>query len=287
MIVARVLVLSHISFVLVHKFGVLHKQWKTIEVRMQLTCTGGMLGKKQELIDAARHPITHGTFVKMTNSDRWLQRMVTGFTGNTCLASTTLLRTLVNKTMASRDHGNGPPSDQDDPMNELVYDDAGNSPPDANASRASATASRIPTNAILEVTMPELCQTGRVHCDGKTRSVKLWYRGKRCLWIAQEDIEWAVSYMRVELDTRCVLPPSDSADCQQVAEVRWDFSRGAWSMTKLGQEPTFFAPTDLQLDDMPSDYKALGSSSVQAYFETLSYDDKKELAREALLRLTR
>ena len=271
---------------MVHKFGVLNRKWTTPQVRMQLTCTGGMLGKKQEPVDAARHPITHGTFVKMTTSDRWLQRMVTGLTGNTCLASTTLLRTLVNKTMASRDHGNGPPSDQDDPMNELVYDDAGNSPPDANASRASATASRIPTNAILEVTMPELCQTGRVHCDGKTRSVKLWYRGKRCLWIAQEDIEWAMSYMRVEFDTCGVPPPSDNPDIQ-MPEVCWDFGRRAWSITEPGQEPTFFAPTDLQPHDIPSDHKALGSSSAQAYFNTLSYEDKKELARQALLRLTR
>ena len=92
-IVARVLVLSHISFVMVHKFGVLHKQWKTIDVRMQLTCTGGLC-KNHEPLESAEHPITNGTFVKITKSQKWLRRMVSGMRDGTCLTSTTLLRTL-------------------------------------------------------------------------------------------------------------------------------------------------------------------------------------------------
>ena len=283
---------------MVNQFGVRQTKWKAPQVRMQLTCTGGLLGKRQEPVDAAQHPITHGTFVKMTKSQRWLQRIVTGVVQHTALNSCALLDTLVKKMMAYGGHGNGPPLDEDGLMSELAYDDDVNDPPAANASNASSQSSHIPLNAILEVAMPAICPTAHVHCDGKTRTVKLWYRGKRCVWLLQDDIEWATSYMRAELDT-CGVPPLNENDSElasdhverqslihsQVPYVGWDFSREAWAISRPGQAPLFFALNDLQPHDIPSDHGALGSSSAQAYFSTLSYEAKKELAREAALRL--
>ena len=276
-----------------NRFGVKHKGWKEPRLRMQLTCTGGCLGDKQEPVDSAQHPITHATFVKMTKSQRWLQHVITARLSHKSLQSTTLLETILQKMMAPSDHGYGPPP-EDDRMENLDYDADDDSPPDANASIARAPVRRIPMNTIIDLAMPQVCPTAQVRPDGVMRTIKLWHRGKRCVWLAQEDIEWAVCYMRVELDTMGVAPLDEDDDHEparddsgdhnpdsQMPRVRWDFERHAWEITKPGEAPTFFGIQDIQASDIPADH---GASSVHAYLQTLSYEAKKELARQVALR---
>ena len=267
-----------------NRFGVKHKSWKEPKMRLQLTCTGGFLGGKQEPVDAAQHPITRSTFVKMTKSSRWLQRFVTSRVNHLSLQSTTVLDTLVQKMLASSDHGDGPPED-DARMQELEYeaDEAAtdDSPPDANNAPSAPKRAKptVPMNAIVQIAMPEVCPAAQLVPDGKMRTVKLWYRGRRCVWLAQDDVEWAVSYMRVELDTCGVAPVDEEADegaVDQGADAgadsqgtdngvipyRWDHHSDKWALTPPGRDTIFFGVQDLAVGDIPADH---GASSVQAY----------------------
>ena len=120
-------------------------------MRMQLTCAGGFLGGRHEPVESAQHPVTGGTFVKMTKSSRWLQRFITGKVHHSSLQATTVLETLTQKMLTSSDHGDGP-SQVDERMLELDYDDSqsddgtadGDDPPDSGDDgdgRASSSAS--------------------------------------------------------------------------------------------------------------------------------------------------
>ena len=280
-------------------FGVKHKSWKQPQMRMQLTCAGGCLGGRTEPVEAAQHPVTRNTFVKLIKSARWLQRFVTSRIHHSALQPTTLLETLTAKFNGS-DHGDGPPDAEDARMEELAYDDDddadGDSPPDASAA-INPKIKRIPINAIVTIDMPEICPTAHVNPDERIRGVKLWNRGgrgRRGLWIAMEDVEWAVSYMRVELDTLGVAPLDETDDSQPISDAgdsqspaiqvqshRWDFPREAWAIESPGQQTIFFGIAELTADDIPVDH---GASSMQAYLQTLGYDEKKELARRAALR---
>ena len=144
-------------------------------MRMQLTMTGGCLGDKPEPVEAAQHPITHATFVKMHKSARWLQYVVTANKNHKTLKPSALLETILQKIHRPSDHGDGP-LEEDDAMQALDYDADANSPPDANASRAPDR--RIPLNAIVDLAMPTLCPSARAHPDPDMRTIKVWYRGR-------------------------------------------------------------------------------------------------------------
>ena len=273
------------------KFGVKCAQWKTPQVQMQLTCSGGLLGKKKEPIESAHHPVTHGIFICMKKSERWLMRVMAGSV-NTRLDSTTLLEVLAQKMLASADHGDGPPCDEDDPMNLLGYDDPDECQRVAPDARSVAKGKRRAMNTIVEVSMPEVCPMAHVECDETIRKVKLWYRGKRSLWISQSDLEWALSYMRVEMDTCGVPPLQDQTDSPLESsiddnkspkkadpEVRWNFSRQAWEVTKPDENPVFFAPEDVEPQSCLADHTVLMD-------ETL-YEAKKRKAYEMALIMAR
>ena len=288
---------------MVANFGVASPCWKPPRFQMQLTSTGGLLGKKSEPVECDVHPVTKCTFVKVTKSQRWLQRLVAGIVNNQSLSSTTLLETITEKMMTASDHGDGQdcPPDADDPMIDLEYDGHGHGFPDDNPSSAPPPLStkRIQKNAIVEVNMPLVCPTASAHGNGQERRIKLWYRGnKRCIWLAQEDLEWAASYLGVELDT-CGVPPvsddtndtmSSSTDSPSPESpgprtgprMRWDFSRDVWSFTPRGKQTLHFVGLDdLELADTSS-----CSSLSEGDFERLSYVEKKAFAYEKARRLT-
>ena len=139
---------------------------------MQLTGTGGLLGKKSEPVEAAQHPTTKATFVKMTKSQRWLQRMGAGCVQNCCLNSTTLLDSLIDKMMAAGDQGDGPAA-EDDPMHDLDYDDHGDGPADAEASAAPVPKKRLVMNTVVRITMPEVCPTATAGASDRLHSEQL------------------------------------------------------------------------------------------------------------------
>ena len=267
------------------KFGVKHSKWKSPEFNLQLTCTGGLLGTKPEPVETGIHPVTKGTFVKMTKSQRWLQRMVAGTAHAWNLGASKLLDELSKKMVAASDDGDGPP-DADDPMSTLDYDDHGNGlEPVESADKEK----KIAMNTLVSVSMPYVCPAANAHGDGheqKHRVVKLWYRGnKRIIWLALEDVVWAASYMRVELDT-CGVPPcfddTDHASSKSSSEsgspankpagIRWDFSRNAWSFgCEGGDNSHFVSPEDLRPEDIPAEKGSM---------QQLSYEEKKALAYE-------
>ena len=277
---------------MVVNFGVNSANWKPPRFQVQLTATGGLMGKRSEPVESDVHPITKGTFVKVTKSQRWLQRLVAGVVNNGSLSSTTLLEMLTEKMMTTSDHGDGKsdPLDADDPMIDLEYDHHG----DGNSDPPSTKRLEKQKDAIVEVNMPLVCPTASAHGNGQERRIKLWYRGnKRCIWLAQEDLEWAASYMRVELDT-CGVPPvsDDTSDTISPStdspspespgpRIRWDFSRDAWPFTPCGKQTLhFLGPHDLE----PAD-TSFWSSLSEGDFERLSYVEKKAFAYDKARRL--
>ena len=250
-----------------HKFGVKHPLWKQPQVQMQLNSTGGLMGKHAMPVQAALHPLKQQTFIKLTKSERWLQKAVAGVVQNTCLNSTTLLEQLLEKQVSTGG---------DELMSGLDYDDDGAGPADHGDGKGPTKNIRM--NTIIKVRMPAVCPTAAAHGDGQERVVQLWYRGKRNVWLAREDLEWALSYLRVELDTCGVAPVIDdfsspssqrsiesSSQDSEYGQVRWDFSRSAWAYTTLGEKVLYLRPEDLRPEELPA-----GSQ--------LSYEDKKNVA---------
>ena len=156
--------------------------------------------------------------------------MVTGSKCNHALNETTLLEDLIQKVIngdCSVVTGIPDATDDDALLASLDYDTPVVAAP-------AAKKPKIVKNVIVTVTMPEFCPTASVRGGGSTRSVKLWYLGSRVVWLAKNDVEWAVSYMRVQLDT-CGVPPvieSDDAvdvhddDAPPPPSVLWAFPEG-------------------------------------------------------------
>ena len=261
---------------MVKTFGVVTKKWKPVVLQMQLTSAGGLMGKTSEPVESAVHPVSKTVFIKMNKSQRWLQRIVSGSVGARSLDATNMLETLTSKIDRGKivnpsDHDDGPEK-PDALMAALDYE--GEKP-------AVVTAEKVKTNSIVKVNMPEVCPTASVRGDGPKREVTLWFRGKRSLWLSQEDAEWAICWLRVELDTLGVHPVEDSScavegdsttSSSPGPEVRWSFADSAWSVVRSDQEGVcLFRPEDLRLQDTVLDETA---------FQALTYSDRKRLTLE-------
>jgi len=286
------------------KFGVKSQQWKVPALKSQFVATGGLVGKRTEPVTAAVHPITKGVYVKLTITSRWLQRMVAGRCDNTCLSSTTVATVLFDKMLSA--HGNVPQA-SDDQMQALYEDDDNaNDHGDGLAVAAvipplsqSPPSTNIPMNTILTVAMPAICPTADAIVDSTERLVKLWYRGRRSVWLSTDDVEWVSSYMRVELETCGVTPTADfdsqpssldddhgdGLDVARPTCIKWDFERLAWSFMQNGQMPLrYCGPGDLMPSDIPADQLPAGALARDV-FDSLSYSDKKSLAYDTATRL--
>ena len=161
-----------------------------------------------ETPESAIHPTSKKTFVKFGHSQKWLQKIL----GHSSLKGSRLLSILEERLkIPTCDHGDGPDSDPDDPMAALSYDDDIGTRQDEDdddiGTKAHEKRVTIKTNAVVRVGMPELCPTASAHGDGRQRMVTVWWRGgNKGFWIAKDDVEWAVSYMKVELETCGVAP---------------------------------------------------------------------------------
>ena len=123
--------------------GVKQTRWRPVKTAMTLTCSGGMLGRRDEPVITALHPSTKEMYVKMCQSERWLQRLVTGGVGYQSLHNSSLIDTILSKC-----HIGGVTVARDDPMNSLAYE--------------GDVSARVPIlhlslNTIIEMDMPEVC----------------------------------------------------------------------------------------------------------------------------------
>jgi hypothetical protein len=258
-------------------FGVKHRKWRPITLQLQLSCEGGLMGATPEPVIAKQHPVTKVRFIKMSKGQRWLQKIVTGVVENRTLDATQLLEILLSKSSGGNviqsDHGENP--DQNDPLlDSMAFSDSEDCEPPASKTAAPATSRAAPKmNSIIKITMPEICPAASVRDDGPTREVTTWWHGKRCIWLSENDFEWAISYMRVELDTYGVRPVDEYDDDPASDQcIRWDFKERAWSCaTPDGSALTMFRPERITPTDAGVDARA---------FALLSYSRKKELAYE-------
>ena len=166
-------------------------------MQLQLSCEGGLMGAHPEPVICKRHPATKVRFIKMTKGQRWLQKLVTGVVANRSLDATELLETLLSKSSAGKvmtsAHGDGPEPD-DACMDALAYDASDPCEPPASKTASPATSPPAPKmNSIIKITMPEICPAASVRGDGPTREVTTWCHGKRRIWLAEADFEWAIS----------------------------------------------------------------------------------------------
>ena len=256
-------------------FGVEHRKWQPVKFEMRLNSVGGLLARQSEPVISSLHGPSNTHFIKLVKTQRWLQRLVTGTKCNHALNETTLLEDLIQKVIngdCSVVAGIPDATDDDALLASLDYDTPVVAAPVAKKPK-------IEKNSIVTVTMPELCPTASVRGGGSTRSVKLWYLGSRVVWLAKDDVEWAVSYMRVQLDT-CGVPPviesDDAADVHDDDEppppaVRWDFFRCGWKVGTDIIRPYSVTIHDTDLDD--------------AAFSSLTYAQKKEVAYTKACRL--
>ena len=230
-----------------------------------------------EPVIAKQHPVTKVRFIKMSKGQRWLQKIVTGVIENRTLDATQLLEILLSKSSGGNviqsDHGENP--DQNDPLlDSMAFSDSEDCEPPASKTAAPATSRAAPKmNSIIKITMPEICPAASVRDDGPTREVTTWWHGKRCIWLSEKDFEWAISYMRVELDTYGVRPVDEYDDDPASDQcIRWDFKERAWSCaTPDGSALTMFRPERITPTDAGVDARA---------FALLSHSRKKEIAYE-------
>ena len=248
-------------------FGVAHSKWKSVAFEMRLTATGGLLARQHESVPSKVHAPTNTHYIKLTKSEPWLQRMVAGCKSNHALNETTLLEELMQKVTGgdcSVGHEDTP-DDEDTLIASLDYDEP-------VVTKPAAKRARIKPSSIITVTMPNVCPTARDRGDGSTRTVTLWYFGSRVVWLAQHDVEWAVSYMRCQLDTYGVPPLDDSQDTSDIPDgdtpsepaIRWDHGIWGWKVGNLIIKPCNVTIQDTGLD--------------AASFDSLTYAQKKELA---------
>jgi hypothetical protein len=257
-------------------YGVKINQWKPVALRLQLTCTGGLLGKRPEPVETAMHPVLNKPFIKMSKSQRWLQRVVSGTVCARALDSTKLLETLCSKieggTVVECDgHGDGPEA-ADALMNALDY---------VETQPAKVSVRKVKVDSVVKITMPEVCPTASVHGGGPTHEITVWFRSKRCIWLSQEDIEWAVSWLRVELDTLGVSPVEDDTSAVDTESpnsvgatsvVRWSFEDAAWSFVQDEDQVVRV----VRLEELRREDTQLSESA----FQVITYEDRKRLTFE-------
>ena len=78
-------------------FGVEPPKWHPVKFELRLTSTGGLLARQNEPVICSLHVPISTYFIKLTKTQKWLQRIVTGTRCNHALNETTLLEDLIQK----------------------------------------------------------------------------------------------------------------------------------------------------------------------------------------------
>ena len=202
--------------------------------------------------------------------------MVAGSRGAHVLDETTSLDELMQKVTCgdlSIVDEDAPGVDEDTLIASLDYDEPVVTKPAAKKAKITQK------NSIITVTMPNVCPTANVRGDGSTRTVTLWYFGSRVVWLAQHDVDWAVSYMRCQLDTYGVPPLDDSQNTSDIPDgdtpsepvIRWDHGVWGWKVGNIIIKPCNVTIQDTGLDAASFDVLSYAQKKDYAYTKALAY----------------
>ena len=270
-------------------------KWKPVRFLTQRCVLGGFISTPIK-VDEETHPVTKQLFVRMRGTDKWMLKVL-GSKLNGEQRHKKFLDMLQKKSQNATvvphtDYGDG----LDDKMTALdwEYDDVGEGDPPGTAQQQDEARSNknakqtIPTNSIIKLDMPQTHPAAGASGDGPMRQVSVRHRGShsgRCLWLAEDDVEWALEYMWTELETCGVLPipddeqgedspPTDSLSAHgdeplfPESQIRWDFTAGGWKFLDGKGNQRFCKVTDF-----PKGCTDL----TEAEFADLRYEEKKRL----------
>jgi hypothetical protein len=164
------------------------------------------------------------TFVKVSKETDWVCTAVSGLSWREHPLARTNIIEKMRHTIAT---SSGPSSAvaEQDVMNGFDYEGV---PESASAVACSRRCTRRKSCGldVLTLTMPQKCKE-KYPGDANTVDVKVGNDGKQ-LWVEQGGLLWLITYLKDQLETRCVEQPPKKMKHENPSGVYWSFRDESW-----------------------------------------------------------